>query len=333
MACTKLDQEAIDRSFALEAYIAGSPCLFDLIAVEPDAATHGRLAAWKGSVSLRDSNALRLTFAHSYCDALGALAALRCLLTGRPINREQSPELGCDRTRPPSRRAVTRMHRPPTRLMPSQRDGDMVTALFDLKPSMGMTGTVTEACVIACHKAAQARAPQSHACSTVLVSVSGDPWGKARSARNCSSGFLSTFTAKGGDVRRQVVMEMTLARGSRVALLKRIERYGRIPRPFWPAMRFLSGLSRGGSDVTAIVSSLGRINDPVLDSAASAWYFVPPTRHPNSLSFGLMEIGGRVTAGVRGRGTTASVATAAQEVLKLAELNPMMSCVLSEGAS
>lgn len=335
MGYTSLDQEAIDQSFALEAYIAGSPCLFDLIAAEPDAATQGRLAAWQDSVSsLRDRNALRLTFSHSYCDALGALAVVRCLLAGRPVNREQSAELSCDETRPPSRRAVTRMRRSPTRLLPpSQRDGDIVTALFDLKPSIGMTGTVTEACVIACHKVARARARQSYACSTVLVSVSGNPWGKARSARNCSSGFLSTFTAKGGDVRRQVVMEMALARGSRVALLKRIERYGRIPRPLWPALRLLSRLTRGGSDVTAIVSSLGRINDPVLDAAARAWYFVPPTRHPNSLSFGLMETGGRITAGVRGRGTTASVATAAQEVLMLAELNPMMSCVLSERAS
>jgi hypothetical protein len=209
----------------------------------------------------------------------------------------------------------------------------MVTALFDLRPSTARTGTVTEACVIACHEAARARTPQSHAYSTVLVSVSGHPWGEARSARNCSSGFLSTFTAGDDDLHGQVVREMTLARGSRVALLKRIERYGRIPRPLWPATRLLSRLARGGSDVTAIVSSLGRIDDLVLGAAASAWYFVPPTRYADSLSFGLMEIGERVTAGIRGRGTTATVATAAQEVLELAKLNPTMSCVLAERAS
>src|SRR6476620_8078254 len=105
--------------------------------------------------NLPDSNALRLTFPHSYCDALGALAAVRCLLTDRPINRGRLPGPDYDRTKPPSRRAVTRMRRPPTRILPpSQGGGDMVTALFDLEPSDAQAVTVTEACVIACHEVA-----------------------------------------------------------------------------------------------------------------------------------------------------------------------------------
>lgn len=333
MARIRLDQEAVDRSFALEAYVAGSPCEFDLIAAEPTPESKGRLASWENTAALADCNALRMTFAHSYCDALGALATVRCLLTGRPINRAPSPGLDRDRTKPPSRRAATRLHRPPARILPpSREDGNMVMALFDLQPSTAGIGTVTEACVIACHEVARLRAPRSRACSTVLVSVSGHPWSRKRSARNCSSGFLSTFTAGSCDLRRQVLAEMALARGSRGALLKRIERYGRMPRTLWPAARALSRLTPGGSNVSAIVSSLGRIDDSVLAAAANAWYFVPPTRHADSLSFGLMEIGEWASAGIRGRGTRASVVGAAQEVLEMAKLNPTMAAVLAERA-
>jgi len=328
-----LDQEAVDRSFVFEAYVAGSPCEFDLIAAEPTPESRGRLASWESTVALRDCNALRMTFAHSYCDALGALAAVRCLLTGQPINRAPSPGLDCDRTKPPSRRAATRLRRSPARILPQSReDGNMVLALFDLQPSTVGIGTVTEACVIACHEVARGRAPRSRACSTVLVSVSGHPWSRRRSARNCSSGFLSISTAGNRDLRRQVLAEMALARGSRGALLKRIERYGRMPRPLWPPARVLSRLTRGGSNVSAIVSSLGRIDDSLLAAAASAWYFVPPTRHAASLSFGLIEIGEWATAGIRGTGTTASVVDAAQEVLEMAKLNPTLAAVLAERA-
>jgi hypothetical protein len=333
VANTGLDQKAIDRSFALEAYIAGSPCEFDLIAAEPAPELRGQLASWQNAVALPDHDVLRLTFSHGRCDALGALAAVRCLLAGRPVDRTPSPGMGRDRTKPPARRAMDRLRRPPARILPSSREGgDTIMALFDLRPSAGRIGTVTEACVIACHEVALARAQQAHGCSTVLVSVSGHPWSERRSARNCSSGFLSTFTAGSRGLRQQVLAEMTLARGSRGALLKRIERYGRMPRALWPVARALSRLTPGGSNVSAIVSSLGWIDDPLLAAAAGAWYFVPPTRHVDSLSFGLIEIGEGVTAGIRGKGTRASVVGAAQEVLELAKLKPTISGVLAERA-
>jgi hypothetical protein len=327
-----LSPTAIDKGFQLEAYVAGSPCVFDIFVtgLRPDTSLQiSACSYWRARPS---ALGLQLTFDHRWTDALGALAAIKARLEDTALSRRVPEKAVSDQRAAPSRRAFTRLTHPTARLLaPLNDDAESITALFGLTIHPRHPWTVTERCVAACHDLAWAHDGRRRACSTVLVSVSAQPWTATRPIGNWSSGFLSTVTTRQRvSILATVKSDMELARGSRWALLSRVERYGRLPQRLWQVAAMASRMTPGSGSVGAVVSNLGEIDAPSFDSAASGWYFVPPSRDQRCLSIGILTLAGKVTAGIRGSGAPTAVIQSATEIFRKAGFDAVLTGYCAE---
>lgn len=296
---TKLSTAKIDRVFELEAAMHGAPATFDLClraAGAPDA-----LEDCPGLVATHADGGLTwLTFDHGYSDALGALASLRGLASGRPAPRVGELVDEPDTDKPPPRRALIRLRSPHARLCSGAAD-EPNAVLFAIDSDAGVSrDSTTERIVAASHTVALGRSPEG-ACSTILVSVTSQPWSPERPANNCSSAFFSVVsTAERDAVAFHVRNEFAAARRSRHALMRRMEAVGSIPRRAWPLVTRVGRLTDADGAATAVVSSLGTVDDEALAGLGSDWGFVPPVRSPACLSVGVVKVNGRRTATVAG---------------------------------
>ena len=288
----------IDRFFEFQQALEGSPVTFEYaLRPAPGVDVAEAVEGCPGLLGIREEGGLVwLHFDHGFADGLGTFASLRGHLSGRPAPRAIELPVGPDSSKPPPRRALTRLRSPAAKLCEGTAPEPAIVCWdIDERPDAPKASLLQRA-VAATHLAALAAIPEG-ACSSILNSTSCAGWTPGRPASNASGGFFSVVTdAERASVADHVRAEFRAARGSQQALMRRIEVFGSLPRFAWPPIIRLARRSDQSAGGTASLAALVGIDDEHLARLGTDWYIVAPFRRSSTLTLTIAGVNGKLTA-------------------------------------
>lgn len=319
--------ENIDAAFALASKVKGDRITFQIYLAGAATASLSELFAARlehASLVIR-GEMLIITFDHCICDGLGAVRKIHEAISGLRVESPQviAGECTLGRRKSVRRRSLTRLVGRMRTALPGtdfESHDHLHTLLFLVEAVTAGTGSLTERTVRAVHEALLTGEGSPREYTSILVPVTVWPWEPRRPAANLSSGFISVATIRelrSGELDRKVKDHFKAGRGSRTELLRRTSQFGRLPRCLWGPASFLAKRCAGLGE-SAVVSNMGTILDPTLESLGCTWFFVPSIRNEYSLAVGLVRVGDMLTVTVSGQATSASLRVVSMRVFALA---------------